>query len=60
MQKNVRDRREPESDGRRVIIKGGSTEVRLRHEGFSKTEHRDNHTHGWNSTLDKLEKLFNK
>jgi uncharacterized protein YndB with AHSA1/START domain/predicted enzyme related to lactoylglutathione lyase len=36
----------------------GSTEVRLRHEGFPGAELRDQHSHGWNGCFNKLEKMF--
>jgi len=36
----------------------GSTEVRLRHEGFPAADPRDKHAHGWNGCLDKLGKMF--
>ncbi len=36
----------------------GGTEVRLRHEGFATQESRENHNHGWDGCLGKLEKLL--
>ncbi len=33
---------------------GAKCELTLRHEGFENGEARDNHTEGWNGTLDKL------
>jgi uncharacterized protein YndB with AHSA1/START domain len=38
----------------------GGTELRLTHEQLPLEESRDGHTRGWNSALDKLEKLFSK
>lgn len=38
----------------------GGTEVRLTHEQLPNEESRDGHRQGWNSALDKLEKLFSK
>ena len=38
----------------------GDTELRLTHEQLPNEESRDGHTRGWNSALDKLEKLFGK
>ena len=38
----------------------GGTELRLIHEQLPNEESRDGHTRGWNSALDKLEKLFSK
>jgi len=38
----------------------GDTELRLTHEQLPNEESRDGHTLGWNSALDKLEKLFSK
>jgi uncharacterized protein YndB with AHSA1/START domain len=38
----------------------GDTELRLMHEQLPNKESRDGHTGGWNSALDKLEKLFSK
>ena len=38
----------------------GDTELRLTHEQLPNEESRDGHTRGWNSALDKLEKLFSK
>lgn len=38
----------------------GGTELRLIHEQLPSEESRDRHNQGWNSALDKLEKLFNK
>jgi uncharacterized protein YndB with AHSA1/START domain len=40
-----------------LIDLGGSTEVKLKHEGFSDSETRDRHAVGWNACLDKFEKL---
>jgi uncharacterized protein YndB with AHSA1/START domain len=37
-----------------------TTELHLIHEGLPSEESRDNHTDGWNSALDKLERLFAK
>ncbi len=36
----------------------GGTELRLSHRQLPSEESRDRHAHGWNSVLDKLEKLF--
>lgn len=36
----------------------GGTELRLTHEQLPNEQSRDGHTRGWNSALDKLEKLF--
>jgi uncharacterized protein YndB with AHSA1/START domain len=36
----------------------GGTELRLTHEQLPNEESRDGHTGGWNSALNKLEKLF--
>ena len=38
----------------------GGTELRLTHEQLPNEQSRDGHTGGWNSALDKLEKLFSK
>ena len=38
----------------------GDTELRLTHKQLPNEESRDGHTRGWNSALDKLEKLFSK
>jgi uncharacterized protein YndB with AHSA1/START domain len=38
----------------------GGTELRLTHEQLPNEASRDGHTRGWNSALDKLEKLFRK
>jgi uncharacterized protein YndB with AHSA1/START domain len=38
----------------------GGTELRLTHEQLPNQESRDGHTRGWNSALNKLEKLFSK
>lgn len=38
----------------------GGTELRLTHEQLPNEQSRDGHTVGWNSALDKLEKLFSK
>ena len=38
----------------------GGTELRLSHQQLPSEESRDRHAHGWNSVLDKLEKLFNR
>ena len=38
----------------------GGTELRLTHEQLPNEESRDGHTEGWNSALDKLERLFPK
>jgi uncharacterized protein YndB with AHSA1/START domain len=40
--------------------RAGGTELRLLHEQLPNEESRDGHTRGWNSALDKLEKLFGK
>ena len=37
---------------------GGSTEVKLLHEGFSSEEFCNNHTEGWNEALNRYEKAF--
>jgi uncharacterized protein YndB with AHSA1/START domain len=37
-----------------------TTELHLTHEGLPSEESCDNHTEGWNSALDKLERLFAK
>jgi uncharacterized protein YndB with AHSA1/START domain len=36
---------------------GSGTELTLTHERFASEESRNNHEHGWNSLLDKMEKL---
>jgi uncharacterized protein YndB with AHSA1/START domain len=36
------------------LAAGAATEIRLTHEQLPTLESRDNHGHGWNSTLDKL------
>ena len=38
----------------------GGTELRLTHEQLPNEESRDGHTRGWESALNKLEKLFSK
>jgi uncharacterized protein YndB with AHSA1/START domain len=38
----------------------GGTELRLTHEQLPNEESRNGHTRGWNSALDKLEKLFSR
>ena len=38
--------------------RGGGTELRLTHEQLPNEESRDGHTRGWESALDKLERLF--
>ena len=38
----------------------GGTELRLTHEQLPSEQSRDGHTRGWNSALDKLEKLFSE
>ena len=38
----------------------GGTELRLTHEQLPNEASRDGHTRGWNSALDKLEKMFSK
>ena len=38
----------------------GGTELRLTHEQLPNEESRKGHTRGWNSALDKLEKLFRR
>jgi uncharacterized protein YndB with AHSA1/START domain len=38
----------------------GGTDLRLTHEQLPNEDSRDGHTRGWNSALDKLEKLFSK
>jgi uncharacterized protein YndB with AHSA1/START domain len=38
----------------------GGTELRLIHEQLPNEGSRDGHTRGWNSALDKLEKVFSK
>src|SRR2546421_12259411 len=38
----------------------GGTELRLAHERLPSEESRDGHTRGWNSALNKLEKLLSK
>ena len=38
----------------------GGTELRLTHEQLPNEESRDGHTRGWESALDKLERLFSK
>jgi uncharacterized protein YndB with AHSA1/START domain len=38
----------------------GGTELRLTHEQLPNEDSCAGHTKGWNSALDKLEKLFNK
>jgi len=38
----------------------GDTELRLTHEQLPNEESRGGHTRGWNSALDKFEKLFSK
>jgi len=40
-----------------LIDRNGSTEVNITHEGFADAETCDKHEHGWNSCLDKFEKL---
>ena len=39
---------------------GGGTELRLRHERLPNEDSRDGHTRGWNSALNKLEKMFSR
>jgi uncharacterized protein YndB with AHSA1/START domain len=34
---------------------GGKTEMHFRHEGFTSEEDRDQHNHGWNGCLEKLD-----
>jgi uncharacterized protein YndB with AHSA1/START domain len=41
-------------------VDAGTTELHLTHEGLPSEESRDNHTEGWNSALDKLERMFAK
>lgn len=41
-----------------LIEREGGTEVRLTHEGFPNAEIYDDHSEGWNGSLDKLEKLL--
>jgi len=38
----------------------GGTELRLSHEQLPNEESRNGHTEGWNSALDKLEKMFGR
>ena len=38
----------------------GGTKLRLRHEQLPNEESRDGHRQGWNSTLNKLERLFER
>jgi uncharacterized protein YndB with AHSA1/START domain len=38
----------------------GGTELRLTHEKLPSEQSRDGHTSGWNSALDKLERLFSR
>ena len=38
----------------------GETKLRLRHEQLPNEESRDGHRQGWNSTLNKLERLFER
>ena len=38
----------------------GGTQLTLTHEGFADEESRDNHNHGWNGALDKLEQQAEK
>ena len=38
----------------------GGTELRLIHEQLPNQDSRDGHTRGWNSALDKLEKMFSR
>ena len=38
-------------------VHGSGTELILTHENLASIESRDNHTHGWNSILDKLASL---
>ena len=38
----------------------GGTELRLIHEQLPTQDSRDGHTRGWNSALDKLEKMFSR
>jgi uncharacterized protein YndB with AHSA1/START domain len=40
--------------------RNGGTELHLKHEQLPNEDSRDGHTRGWNSALDKLEKLFSK
>ena len=37
---------------------GGKTRLTLRHEGFPSASIRDEHTHGWSSTLERLGELM--
>lgn len=41
-------------------IDAATTEIHLTHENLPSEESRDNHTEGWDSALDKLERLFVK
>jgi uncharacterized protein YndB with AHSA1/START domain len=43
-----------------VEVDAHTTELHLTHEGLPSEQSRDNHTEGWNSALDKLERLFAK
>ncbi|HEX6507058.1 MAG TPA: SRPBCC domain-containing protein [Chloroflexota bacterium] len=49
---------EPESRVTVELVKrGGRTDLRIRHEGLTGVEERDNHIIGWNDCLDRLEQL---
>lgn len=39
-------------------IAAGTTDLRLTHENFPSQQSRDNHLGGWNSALDKFERLL--
>jgi uncharacterized protein YndB with AHSA1/START domain len=39
-------------------VVGSSTEIRLKHEQLPNAQSRDDHSHGWSGTLDKLEKYL--
>jgi uncharacterized protein YndB with AHSA1/START domain len=43
-----------------LFDRDGGTELRLTHEPLPSEESRKGHTRGWNSALDKLEKLFGR
>jgi Activator of Hsp90 ATPase homolog 1-like protein. len=42
------------------LDRDGGTEIRLTHEKLPNEASRDDHTQGWNSVLDKLEKFLSR